>query len=266
MPPRPRPLAEEPPNIRDRDWRIQAITTLAKPYVTPAGITYPEGTAIETLAFLKLAKRTHNMGLPSPVALYLSAATDAELQGRKRLRRALRGIEDSRDETSGRLRRRESILFDGLQNRAAATVFAYSAIEAFANDSIPPDFAIERLDERTGANESWAVERIERRMSLAEKLDSVLPKANGLPSPKPTRAWAGFKWLQGMRDRLIHLKSKDWRGVGPDDASKWIWGHLLKEQSRFAPWYARNIIFHFVQSDPPRWLSRYSRDFRKEFE
>jgi hypothetical protein len=248
----------EPVAVRHRDWRLQALTTLTQPATLPSGITHPAGTVVESVGFLKHASRVHDLGLPSPLALYLGAAADAERRARRHLGRALRGLADHRTPFAGQLRRREQHLFDGLQERAVAIVFSLTALEAFANDAIPPDFLLQRANPKTGQPESLDAQTIGRFVSLDDKLTSVVSVVAGKHGLDTTSHWQHYRWLSALRDRLIHLKPRDWRGLAPEDSGRWIWTHVAASRTALAPWHVRNILLYFVEPAVPRWLQHFA--------
>lgn len=151
----------------------------------------------------------------------------------------------------------ESGLFDCLEDSIACIVFAYTAIEAFANESIPDEFEYRRENPGGKFTELYGKDQIERNVSLDDKLDKVLPLIFDVPSPKGTKQWEDYVRLTRIRNRLIHLKSKDLRPSGPDDASEYLWTHILAEHVTSFPQYSAIIISHFLQKERPRWLARY---------
>lgn len=257
---------KEPPAITVRDWRLQAITWTTEPKVMPSGTFYPAGSVVESVGFLRYAGRTWDLALPSPIAMYMCLATQAELDARAALARALKGLKGRAAGTSNPLRKREVVLFDGIQARAGAVVFSYMAIEAFANDAIPSPYVYTRTNRKTGAAESLTREQIERQVSLEEKLDAILPSVCRVASPRGTGLWQGLRWLTMLRDHLVHLKRSQWRGKHPHQSPSWIWSRLLKERAELSPWHARNLIWHYLANDIPRWLWRYSKQHKRHFE
>lgn len=251
----------EPPQIRARDWRLQAITTLSAPYSSPTGITHAAGTQVQAVGFLQVGGQTLDIALPSPIALYMGMATDAELIARKHLRQAIpRGLRDPRG-TQPNMTKRESPLFDGIQHRAAAIIFSHTALEAFANESLPIPFTYRRNHPRTREPQVLDRAGVERFVQLGEKLDSILPEIYRVPSPRGTRLWQAFRWIAGMRDRLVHLKEDDWRRLGPDEARRFVWNHLIRKPAHLAPWHVRNLLAHYYANGEPRWLRKYTQRF-----
>ena len=147
--------------------------------------------------------------------------------------------------------------FDCLQSLIAGVVFSYTAVEAFANSTIPDDFlfSIERDDKK--CRETYSKDQIERHMSLDKKLDKVLPQVCSLTSPKGTKLWVQYNELKKMRDRLIHLKSADWEPSPPERAEDYVWTLLLAADTRQRVGYAFEIIWYFLPSEKPRWAVKF---------
>jgi hypothetical protein len=135
-------------------------------------------------------------------------------------------------------------------------IFAYTALEAFANESIPDDYKFERMRGDKKCTELYSKDQIERHLSLDTKLDEVLPVIRSVVTPKGTKTWEMYIWLKNLRDRFIHLKSSDWRKSAPESADEYVWTDLLSDQVLQAPSIALGIIEHYSLPDRPRWLKK----------
>jgi hypothetical protein len=100
-------------------------------------------------------------------------------------------------------------VFDYIEKMSAAVIFAYAALEAFANELIPDEYVHqkERRD-RTGTR-AIRKDEVEREVSLDEKLHAILPVILHKASPKGSITWQKYGKLQKARHRIIHLKSGD---------------------------------------------------------
>ena len=67
----------------------------------------------------------------------------------------------------------------------ALLVFAYTALESFANDEIPDKFTYSV--EETKSTEVYNKSQIERFLSMQVKLGDILPGVCSVPSPKGAR-------------------------------------------------------------------------------
>jgi hypothetical protein len=90
-----------------------------------------------------------------------------------------------------------------------AIVMAFTALEAFVNETIPDDHSYARYVKSELILEAANKSTIERHVQSDEKLIAVLPGVLNCASPKGSRCWQGYKQLKQTRDRLIHMKSKD---------------------------------------------------------
>jgi len=88
-------------------------------------------------------------------------------------------------------------------------VFSYSAIEAFANISIPNDFIYNFKNSRNGIEESYDKEAIERWITLKEKISVLLPNIFNVKKPTQKKWWGDFIKLENYRHNIIHQKSID---------------------------------------------------------
>jgi hypothetical protein len=150
-----------------------------------------------------------------------------------------------------------SEFYDCLQSMVAAVVFSYTAIEVFANSLIPNEYnySSERTDKK--CTECYSKEQIERYISLDSKLDKVLPEICKVQSPKGTHIWDKYLKLKKLRDRLIHLRTGDWRGRLPEHANDWIWTHMLSKEGRNVSLFAFEVISYYLKDKKPRWAVRF---------
>ncbi|HEX9565219.1 MAG TPA: hypothetical protein VF981_14650 [Gemmatimonadaceae bacterium] len=137
-------------------------------------------------------------------------------------------------------------------------MFSLTTLEAFANDGIPPDFVLHRLNQHSSAPEDLDAQAIERFISLDEKLISVISSVAKKQPVNTTPHWQNYRWLAALRDRLIHLKRRDWRGLAPQDSGRWIWTHVAAPRAALAPWHVRNMLLYFLEPQVPRWLQQFS--------
>jgi hypothetical protein len=126
-------------------------------------------------------------------------------------------------------------LLDLCEQFAAHVVFAFTALESFANEVIANEVTARGYTYTTtrstkkakpGEKVTFGGEALERNVSLNEKLAQVLPDALDVASPKGLHLWRDYKSLKEWRDRIIHLKAADRRAHGPEVPS--IWGDMLR--------------------------------------
>jgi hypothetical protein len=155
----------------------------------------------------------------------------------------------------------DSALFDLLEKRIGSVVFAYTALESFANHSIPDDFAWEQERQDKKCTETYRKDQIERALSLKVKFDQVLPAIFGVASPSGTIVWSDFVDLEKLRDRLIHLKTADIEGMKGDGQPNTdaIWHVLIRPTIPNPVLQALNLIGHYVEARGrlPRWYAKF---------
>lgn len=239
-------------SILDVDWRHQAATTVAEDPHDPCSVFVCErGLPVTATTFVKYGEKSVDFGDPSAPALFLS-------QSHKAFQRASQIHPFLLDLTPSDQLARSTIIFDYLEEILASIVFAYTAIEAFANEMIPEDFVYEHEEETDSGlyvvrqhSRDW----IEQHIGLSEKLIRVLPEVTGKPSPKGSVVWEGFVHLRRLRNRIVHLKKKDRvRSKGDDLYPDSIWKDLLDPQQRNYPEIAKDMILHFKEKESTHWL------------
>lgn len=156
-------------------------------------------------------------------------------------------------------------LLDFCEQYAAHVVFAFTALEAFANEVIANEVAENgysyttaraRNKAQPGEKVTYRGEAIERSVSLDEKLAQVLPDALNVGSPKGLHIWRDYKNLKRWRDRLIHLKMADRQPRGPEVKS--IWGDMLRNPTEPFCDNAHKIMGYFgPKVTNRRWHQKY---------
>lgn len=248
--PKPEPSDRQVRILANEDWRFHAIG--------------PVGTGVGMLAtterMSKVSKKVVSFGLPSAPALYLDIATAAHRR-RSASNLASMFIEHSR--VQGTWPEQHGPLFDYFEAFSTEVIFSYTAVEAFANESIPADFI---FTSKRGKNGEVAYKgaEIERQVALSEKLNSVLPLAHKLTKPAGGKAWQDFRDLERVRDRLIHMKSIDRKASGPEHQT--IWGLMLEHKATKYPLIAYRMIGAFPRlSHNRRWFEKApSLDYPKD--
>lgn len=98
-----------------------------------------------------------------------------------------------------------SVYYDYFETVITSVVFAYTAVEAFANLCIPFNYKYSYID-----NEKNIVQldktQIERKLSLKEKLKTILPAIIGCDNPCSQSWWTKYTQLEALRDEIVHSK------------------------------------------------------------
>jgi hypothetical protein len=193
--------------------------------------------------------------------MYLALARNASISGR-RIQELLSKLPAPTEIAGDHLAARrisdaeETEYFDLLQDVIASVVFSYMAIEAFANSLIPAEFVYRRVRPDKHCTEEYNREQIERYLSLREKLHEIVPLISKRPSIKGTNLWDQFGHLERLRDRLVHLKREDWRERTPEDAANSVWSALVAPGVVTMYKIAVDVLWHFTESNRPRWVTK----------
>lgn len=100
-------------------------------------------------------------------------------------------------------------VYDYIEEVQSAIVFAYTALEAFANLSIPHNYTYKAQKNSKGIVESYDKAAIERWLSLKTKVKYILPEIYGTTSVVKQKWWGQFVTLEEYRNEIIHQKSID---------------------------------------------------------
>jgi hypothetical protein len=257
---KPRPVRQtinfqEHPNVAKHDWRLHAATTITKE-ATINGTVFPVGSVVKASSQIRLSKKGEilNLGAPNVPAMLLNLADQFDLRATTLHQDVLTLAKSGKSEASD-----DTQLFDALEARMGAAVFAYTALEAFANEVIENAYGkgfryAPTL--RSGLTVSYDLESIERKLSLEEKIASVIPAALAVNSPKGRTPYNRFKRLKDLRDRIIHLKGRD--RIYSND--KTFWRELMSAKSADFAIQAYDIIAFFFNQIPgevPRWFAKF---------
>lgn len=132
----------EPNNIINEDWRLQAITTLAEDFSFPNGPIHKKGAVVVLTAQTKFNKKNISFGLPNVTAMFLNFSNKLWQESDEYFKNESNFIEPASKFMPVNFLNVSSnqLLFDALEKRMGAIVFAYSAIESFANQVIPEGY------------------------------------------------------------------------------------------------------------------------------
>jgi hypothetical protein len=187
-----------------------------------------------------------NVPVPNATSICLNISRRCWLESRAIRKQS--GIDSSRKNTVAF--EEEEFAIDYLELVMQSVVFAFTALEAFANEMITADYIYKKKGNK--CIENYNKTEIERWLSIDEKYDKILPLALSVKSPKGNhRAWSDLLKLKEVRDRLIHMKSDDRRSSGPE--KKTIWSELMTSEPPYRE--AFTIISYFIEKieSKPRW-------------
>jgi hypothetical protein len=231
------------------DWRCRVTTTLEKECKNPyTGKIYNKGAPVSLSTSIKHKDHVIDIADPSAPALLLNQSIIA-------YNNALTihpFLIDSKPSVGEDISPR---VFDFLELMMASIIFAYSSLEAFANEEIPENYNYETTRNRSALLVVLRKSSIERNINLDEKLSIILPQVKKVNSPKGTRIWNEYVELGRIRDRIIHMKSADrihstWNNHYPNT----LWSYLCNPKSINYPLVSKNLFLHFKKIDETSWL------------
>lgn len=105
------------------------------------------------------------------------------------------------------LQEKSIIAADYIELVQISIVFAYTAIESFANLSIPESYEYELIVKSKGIKEIYDKKAIERWVSLSDKISKILTVIYKTPKIENQNFWSSVKSLEKRRHNIIHQKS-----------------------------------------------------------
>lgn len=245
---RKRNLGDQPNVLRVPDARITA-TQLAEPFHSPwTDHTYPTGAWVTVSDSVKAIDGNGVIGFQPPqVVSFNLLESNAHCLKAERLRTQVLAHVKSLSDGSIRPTNSSAVL-DVMSEAASGLFFAFSAIEGLANvsvDELPETTTV--TVQRKGLMIVYEKESLIRRLSVAEKLDKVVPLVTGKPSIKGSKDWQKLVELRRLRDSLVHIRPPE-RPPNPDKPS--AYGRILRGDAKKCTLDAMNII----ESIRPEWV------------
>jgi hypothetical protein len=96
---------------------------------------------------------------------------------------------------------------DYIEHVQTAVVFAYTALETFANLSIPEGYLYHTENKSKGIRETYDKEAIERWLSLKLKVQHILREIYETEKVERQKWWGHFSNLERYRNDIIHQKT-----------------------------------------------------------
>ncbi len=238
-------------NIDLQDERLQAVAKLAEDWKSPwTGQVHEKGTIINLVAVCNYEKIEVTVPMPSAPAMFLNV-------GKEMYKKSV----TLRDELFANVdcTKKGHLSFNGWDRRvidyyeliSGAYIFSITAIESYVNEKIPDDYTYTKNRGDKKCTESYNKDQIERFISLDEKISDILPIILKVKSPKGKKIYQNYLAAREVRDRIIHMKSKD-RKSGE---KKTIWNDLLNKNHVNPVMSATELIKYFFQDNQlPKWL------------
>ncbi len=105
------------------------------------------------------------------------------------------------------LNRVSSAVCDYIEHVQTSVVFAYTALETFANLSIPEGYLYQTENKSKGVKETYDKNAIERWLSLKVKVQCILKEIYETKKVERQKWWGHFSDLERYRNEIIHQKT-----------------------------------------------------------
>lgn len=234
------------------DWRLEAVRKVKGDHVFPGG-PVKDGTLLWKSTWTK--EPIHGevtFPTPHPVALALSVALNAALQAR-----LLRGEVNfpKRMAGGGRGAEGEHVppLFSYFEQCMVTAVFAFQALELWANHSIAGRVEQPLTVVRDKRPKQLKPDELERKLSTEEKLLKVLPQIFSKKFDHSSELMRAFQWLKSVRDATVHLKSGDHYVRGKIDEDS-VYHRFLNDDPLAYVLASVRLMKHFTDPERVRWL------------
>lgn len=253
---------KEPKNIQNEDYRVQAVTTLAKDWISPVtGILHKKGAQAKYSAIVNFKNKKLLFGVPNITALFIDFSYVLWMESQIGLKDENFIEPESNHVLDNTIHAKEDyIIFDLLQKKMASIVFAYTALESFANEYIPENFIFERVKDDKKCTEKYDKQQVEHFLSLEVKLNEILPGIFNVEPLKQSTHWNNYDYLKKLRDRIVHCKSNDRLG-GTEKDNGTIWNDLMNVKLKNPSLEAIKIINYYItaleETKKPRWFMKF---------
>ena len=241
-------MSQIPEKIKNMDWRINNLTWTTAPITIPGTSTVIQsGAAVTEAALIQYANERIGVTIPNATALFLGLSQKYHLEAEYWVNKCV-----GKKDKANHLPETESSTF--YERITASVVFAYTSLEAFVNEQVPDDYVYESVEKN--CTRSFVKDQIERSLNLDTKLGDVLPQVLKVATPKGGKLWNEYDKLQNLRDRIIHMKTKDRQSRGEDVNS--IWNALLCNPLPETYKTAKNLMKYFLDAkgNLPRWFEK----------
>jgi len=234
------------------DWRLESVHKLKGDHVLPGG-PVKNGTLFWKSTWTK--EPTYGevtFPTPHPVALALSVALNAALQAR-----LLRGEISfpKRMAEGGRGADGEYIppLFNYFEQCMVVAVFAFQALELWANHSIAEKVTRPLTVVRDKRPKQLKPEELQRTLSTKDKLLKVLSQVFSKKLDHSPDLMADFDLLKSVRDATVHLKSSDHYIRGKIDENT-VYHRFLNDDPLAYVLASIRVMKYFTDPEKVRWL------------
>jgi hypothetical protein len=203
-------MAFRPEDYHIFDYRINKPVTVREANRSNEPFT-PDFIVQETDEIKIDSKHTLEYFIPNNIALLLSISDKSLKRGLEIFKHFINPDKPendiarvSKDNRLDFLKQKSKHYCDYIEEIETAITFAYTAVEAFANISIPDNY-LHKLPDKEGI--IYEKQAIERWTSLVEKVATILPAIYKTKSIKSQPFWTNFKLLEDYRNAIVHQKT-----------------------------------------------------------
>lgn len=239
------------------DWRLQAVTRIVTDVAAayPGGPSHKAGSVIAQTTMAATAQHP-NLAFITPAAAALALSAGFRSAG---LAISLwNKIQFQTLVTPDGLGSGVSnivVLFDYFEEALAAVNSSFQAIEAFANATIARSLKGTMTVQRRNGPQTLDAEQIQRQVSTADKVATILPALLNVDSIKGHNEWQSFDELKNVRDASTHFKSGDQYPNAGKLAKGSLYDILLNTNPHTFPLTALRVISKLGVTPQPRWLA-----------
>lgn len=250
----------EHPNAAKYDWRLQAVTTIAQPFRAPSGHVFNVGDVAVVSCPVEYDSRTYiHYNMPSVCGMLLDYSHRLWSESQDILSLFTQGKGTALEPKMLTDRNEDGPNIELLERRMGSVVFAYTALEAFANEVMEEAYGkhgyVYSQPKKDGSQ--YSISDIERYLSLAEKLNGVLPEICGVkPVKQNSVLWPRFRHLETIRHFVVHPKLPD--RIQSNPKAPVLWKKLSDDTFRDFSLVAKDVMMHFAGNGQhqARWLFR----------
>lgn len=180
-------------------------------FMKPISYRSPKGNLlVQEIEEVNLNRKcTINYYVPNNIALLLSVSEKALFEAKKIYSTHLinQGPVQRSEVKDPLIESRSIVVCDYLEKIQTSIVFGYTALEAFANLSIPDSHIYQANMNSKGISEVFDKLAIERYTSLKIKMKDILPKVYKAGDVTSQIWWGHFANLEQYRNDIIHQKT-----------------------------------------------------------
>ncbi len=161
------------------------------------------------------------------------------------------------------LKANEKEHFNFFENCIIGITFCYTALECFANLTIPDDYVYhyEKCVPFLGIKflkikRKQSLTRDDNKLDLNTKLGVILPEIFGVETPKGKFLWGRFKEIKKLRDKIIHFKKANLTKTEREEFNKSLYSQFLIGE--FTDFYDKTfelIGYYYENTQKPNWLN-----------